>query len=57
MKYLLFISLSILGSCTTLREYYPDQVSFSPSIEWEIQEGNKIVSKPKAQVWTNWNIG
>jgi hypothetical protein len=58
MKYLLFLALGICAaSCSPgLRNYAPNHIGISPSMEWEVQEGSNTKLKPRIGSSIDWNF-
>lgn len=58
MKYILMmISLVSLTACSSnFRDYTPNHVSVTPSVEWEIQHGSSTKTKPRIQSTMDWNF-
>lgn len=58
MRYLVLLALgAFLPSCSPqMRQFAPNHVGISPSVEWEIQEGCKTKHKPKVSSSIDWNF-
>jgi hypothetical protein len=53
----MIISLVSLTACSSnFRDYTPNHVSLTPSVEWEIQHGSSTKTKPRIQSTMDWNF-
>jgi hypothetical protein len=58
MKYFFMLALGLLacGCSSHIRDYAPSHIGISPSMEWEVQEGNKVKYKPRVGSSIDWNF-
>jgi len=58
MKYLLILMLGLCaaGCSQGLRQYAPNHIGISPSMEWEVQEGSNVKYKPRIGSSIDWNF-
>ncbi len=51
------LALCALSACSyEPSRVCPDKLSVTPSVEWEIQHGQYVKTKPKIQMSTEWNF-
>lgn len=58
MKYLMFLVLgmSAVGCSHNIRDYGPSHIGISPSMEWEVMEGQNVKYKPRIGSSIDWNF-
>jgi len=55
MKSILFLFLGMMA-LTGCQVHYPNHIGIEPSMEWELQEGTHMKTKPKIIGRINWNM-
>jgi hypothetical protein len=58
MKFAYFAFLSVVCcACShNIRDYGPSHVGISPSMEWEVMEGQNVKYKPRIGSSIDWNF-